>query len=296
MAKNIQLKSLQDEFWYPVTLIENVTGLQTKLDSLATNEALGILNTTVEGISGKVSALETASATHATKDELSNLSDSLSAYVKTTTLTDTLLNYVHKSELDSYVKSTDLTNTLKDYLKSADAEETYAKLTDIADFISADEIDGKLDALKADILGDDLEETFNTLKAVQDWATEHGTHYADLLATVNGLETTVAGKADSNNVYTKTEADGKFLESEKIGDYYTKSEVDDLIEGVDVSEQLEDYVTKDGLTTELGKYVLKTTYEAKVLELEGTIEELQGNISEMKTKLDKLNVYAQPLS
>ena len=42
-----------------------------------------------------------------------------------------------------------------------------------------------LEDLKAEILGDDLEETFNTLKAVQEWADEHGTDYANLVADVN---------------------------------------------------------------------------------------------------------------
>lgn len=46
--------------------------------------------------------------------------------------------------------------------------------------------------LKTDILGDDLEETFDTLKAVQDWADEHGTEYAELVKEVDK-------KADKNN-------------------------------------------------------------------------------------------------
>lgn len=41
-----------------------------------------------------------------------------------------------------------------------------------------------LSQLKTDILGDDLEETFDTLKAVQDWADEHGTEYAELVKEV----------------------------------------------------------------------------------------------------------------
>lgn len=60
-----------------------------------------------------------------------------------------------------------------------------------------------LSQLKSDILGDDLEDTFNTLKAVQDWADEHGTEYAELVKTVNGKVDTSTYESDKATGATK---------------------------------------------------------------------------------------------
>lgn len=60
------------------------------------------------------------------------------------------------------------------------------------------EVDQKIAQVKSEILGDDLEETFNTLKAVQDWADEHGTEYANLVEEVGK-------KANSDDVTQEIE-------------------------------------------------------------------------------------------
>ena len=49
-------------------------------------------------------------------------------------------------------------------------------------------VDSKLSELKSDILGDDLKETFETLKAVQDWTDKHGTEYVELVKTVDNKQ------------------------------------------------------------------------------------------------------------
>lgn len=59
-----------------------------------------------------------------------------------------------------------------------------------------------LSNLKLDILGDNLEETFDTLKAVQDWADEHGTEYAELVEEVGkkaDKDKTIRGIIINNN-------------------------------------------------------------------------------------------------
>lgn len=70
-----------------------------------------------------------------------------------------------------------------DFLTKSEADDIYATPDDIQQ-------------VKSEILGDDLTDTFDTLKAVQDWADEHGTEYAQLV-------TTVSNKADRSELPTK---------------------------------------------------------------------------------------------
>lgn len=69
-------------------------------------------------------------------------------------------------------------------------------------------VDSKLSQLKSDILGDDLEETFDTLKAVQDWADEHGTEYAELVETVDSTKSDVTELTTWKNKFSDSVLSG----------------------------------------------------------------------------------------
>lgn len=79
-------------------------------------------------------------------------------------------------------------------LQDVNTGEDIAPVTNIEYVEGAENLASKEDLkqLKSDILGDDLESTFDTLKAVQDWADEHGTEYAELVEEVGKK----ANKAD----------------------------------------------------------------------------------------------------
>jgi hypothetical protein len=54
---------------------------------------------------------------------------------------------------------------------------------------------------------------------------EHTTSISDINSSINTINTTLAGKANSNNVYTKAEVDTKVGAKANSSDVYTKSEV-----------------------------------------------------------------------
>ena len=60
-------------------------------------------------------------------------------------------------------------------------ETTISQVKDLESTINGLATKQDVEDVKVEILGDDLTETFDTLKAVQDWADEHGTEYAELV-------------------------------------------------------------------------------------------------------------------
>lgn len=192
-------------------------------------------------------------------------------------------NYV---ELEKYVE---------DLAKKADKTD----LDDMAtktwvtgqDYDTKDSVDKKVADVKAEILGDDLTETFDTLKAVQDWADEHGTEYAALVEdvntkatktelneAVNNINAEVEKKLDASEAadtyVTKTYAEETYLkEHQSLEDYATKEYVDAAIDAVDVTEQLQDYVTKetaDATYQPKGEYYTKEEVDEVVNDINDT--------------------------
>ena len=107
-------------------------------------------------------------------------------------------------------------------------------------------VDNKIENLKSEILGDDLVETFNTLKAVQEWANEHGTDYQQLVEDVNS-------KASQIEV---TNINGTLN---------------------DVQEDIDD------IQSNLSNKVENSVYEAKIRSLEETIQELTTRLTTLES-------------
>lgn len=100
---------------------------------------------------------------------------------------------------------------------SAQAAAIAAAAADAAEKANTAEQNAKdyADDIKADLLGDDLENTFNTLKAVQDWVDEHGEAAADLTEGLaeetrlrteadNALSARIKAYEDAKNTYATT--------------------------------------------------------------------------------------------
>jgi hypothetical protein len=81
------------------------------------------------------------------------------------------------------------------------------------------------DGIKADLLGDDLEDTFNTLKAVQDWVNEHGEAATDL---TEGLATETANReaadlALSDRIKVYEDAKGTYATTTQVDSAKTEA-------------------------------------------------------------------------
>lgn len=140
-----------------------------------------------------------------------------------------------------------------------------------SDFYTKNEVDGKIANVKSEIIGG-AGEDYDTLKEIEEWVEEHQELYEAL---VSGI----AKKADADKVYTKN-------------DVYTKDEVNGLIEGVDVSEQLKDYYKKSETysKTEVANEI------SKAVENFITEEALEGYATEeyVDDAIDGLSEVYQP--
>ncbi|MDE5888879.1 MAG: hypothetical protein K2H20_02545, partial [Bacilli bacterium] len=89
-------------------------------------------------------------------------------------------------------------------------------------------VDSKIENVKSDILGNDLKDVFDTLKAVEEWSSEHGIEYAELVKTVN----TKADKDELNDMvkyqeftYTNSENETSTRKTIQLNNYDTISGV-----------------------------------------------------------------------
>ena len=110
------------------------------------------------------------------------------------------------------------------------------------------------DEIKADLLGDDLTETFDTLKAVQDWVDEHGEAAADL---AEGL---------ANETKAREEADTALSNRIKAYEdvaatYATKSEVEAVSEVANAAQTANQVAS--AIDTKIAALDLANTYDAK---------------------------------
>ena len=155
MAKNVQLKDIETkEEWFPKTTIEQVEGLDEHLNSLQEKGDYPVYTPFQE--TRKTIQLRN-------HDTISGI-----------TTTGTGVDLVMLSELDV----ADFGSTqIKINLNGSEVRPVYNDDKQIA---LLDDVKN----LKSEILGDDLTETFDTLKAVQEWANEHGTEYGQLVETV----------------------------------------------------------------------------------------------------------------
>lgn len=155
-----------------------------------------------------------------------------------------------KGEVDEKIAETIAGSVdLTPYLKSADAEETYAKKSEIpTDFYSKQEVDEAISDIKDEILGEDLADALETLQEVESWKEEHGTEYSNLLAEVNKK----ANSEDVANTYA-TKAEVSAVEAKIPTDYLTEEDIEDFI----TEEALEPYAK----TADLPSFVAFTKEE-----------------------------------
>ncbi|MBQ6269591.1 MAG: hypothetical protein IJK61_05645, partial [Bacteroidetes bacterium] len=98
----------------------------------------------------------------------------------------------------------------------------------------------------------------NLTTDVNSLKTTVGNAQSGLVKDVAELQTTVANKANTADVYTKTAADEKFADKSTT---YTKTEVDGLLAGKVNTSDLDNYVTTSSLTTTLSDYATNSALE-----------------------------------
>ena len=149
-----------------------------------------------------------------------------------------------KGEVDAKIAETIAgTVDLTPYLKSADAEETYAKKSEIpTDFYSKEEVDNAIEDAKEAIVGEDLKDALDTLETIKGWKEEHGTEYTNLLAEVNK-------KADAETVASTyaTKAEVSAVEAKIPTDYLTEEDIEDFATEEYVDEAVKDFITEEAL-------------------------------------------------
>lgn len=138
-----------------------------------------------------------------------------------------LADYAKTSDLDGYAKESDLADYAKasDLANKADKSELadYAKTTDLADY--AKESDLADYAKTADVttaLADKADKT-----AIADMLTCENIEDCDV---VSDMADDISSKANSADVYTKTETDTALADKANSADVYTKTEADNLLD------------------------------------------------------------------
>lgn len=125
-------------------------------------------------------------------------------------------DYYTKGEVDSKIADIDVTDQLTEYAKTSDVETKIEEAIDSA----KSEIDTKITSIKSEILGG-AGEDYDTLKEIEQWISEHQDLYEALIA-ANATKEYVDGKVE--DLVSEADVDAK------LGDYYTKEEVDALFE------------------------------------------------------------------
>ena len=112
-----------------------------------------------------------------------------------------------------------------DVYSKAQVNEVFAAKTDLDEYIKSDAVDNKVASAIAQVVAN-APEDFDTLKEVADYIANDKTKAAVIEDTIARNSAAIADKADAADVYTKTEADGKFLtEHQDISGLSTKEEV-----------------------------------------------------------------------
>ena len=80
------------------------------------------------------------------------------------------------------------------------------------------------DQIKDIILEANLTETIESLQDIQEWLDNNGNEVESLLSGMENLEQTINSKANTTDVYTRTQADNRFLKSSNIADWAKQSQ------------------------------------------------------------------------
>ena len=200
------------------------------------------------------SKVSQAVADKATKAEL----QAVEAKVDSIDVEASLEGYAKESYVDSAIEGLNVGQ----YAKSADVESTYAKKSEIpTDFYSKEEVDSAIEDAKEAIVGEDLKDALDTLETVKNWKEQHGSEYTKLLAEVQN-------KANSKDVYTKSETDEKIAEviadSVDLEPYAKKSEVAETYATNEKLQSLQEAINK---SIESKGYATETYINGKINDL-----------------------------
>lgn len=193
-------------------------------------------------------------------------------------------DYAKKSDIPEVpTKVSELENDVP-FLVENDLND-YAKKTDIPDvsaFVTEETVDEKVDTAIAKVVAD-APEDFDTLKEVADYIASDKTKAAEIEIAISNLQNQ---KADASTVYTKDEADAKFLtEHQDLSDYALKSEIPDV----------SNFATKDEVAEVEGKIpsvdgLATTEYVNSEIE---RVEEEIPDVTNLATKAEVEAVAAQ---
>ena len=202
---------------------------------------------------------------------------------------------------------------LTDYAKTSEVNSKIENAIDslnIEDYAKSDDVETKLETLKSDILGDDLTETFDTLKAVQDWADKHGTEYAELVKTVDAkadksyVDEELGKKADKSELdklATKEEIADMATNANvvtKINDAIDALNIDDYAKSDDVAKEISDAISAIDLTVyettvhAEATYATKEALATKVTAIAGKGLSTNDYTTEDKDKLDSIEAIS----
>ena len=231
------------------TLQGNIDTLAGKVGEVpAGKNVIGIIDektsgiaseSTVSELSGRVDALETASATHATKTELETATNDMATQ---TWVKD-----------QGYATSQGVTTVLADYATKTEAQD-YANAKDAA-----------IQAAQAD-----------ATQALTNAATADGKAVA-AQGEVDALELVVAGKANSADVYTTTQADAKFLTSANLETYATKAEAKGYADAKDAAIS--------------AAQTAATAADGKAVAAQGTADDALGKANTNATAITTLQAF-----
>ena len=159
-----------------------------------------------------------------------------------------------------------------------------------------DGVQGHIEQVRKDLLGDELDTTFNTLKAVQDWANEHGTDYADLVKTVSDNKTELDGKI--SGVQTRLTGVQTAIENKHKSDIEAvQGQITTLTTNLGKEtagiqsriKTLEDKETNDIKSVQTQLTSAKSELENKITELENSVNnDVADQISGIQTRVDEL--------
>ena len=227
----------------------------------------------------------------ATKEELAQKADKteipdVSEFATKAEVNTALENKADKSEIPVVPTKVSAFTNDAGYLTEHQDLSDYAKKSDIPsvdDFVTEETVNEKVAEGIAKVVAD-APEDFDTLKEVADYIASDKTKAAEIETAIGNLQNT---KADASTVYTKVEADAKFLtEHQDLSNYATTEYVNSEIARVeDEIPSVENFATKDELAT----------VEAKIPSVEGlvSVEQLNEAVSPKANSADVEATYAK---
>ena len=203
--------------------------------------------------------IEDASANFATKAEIPDLADYTTQQQLQEAVSDKA-TISQVAELDQKVDAIDLTP----YAKIVDVSAEYAKKSEITDMATEQYVQEQIAELV-----DGAPEELNSFKELSDALKDQ----SDAVFAINAV---LATKADASTIYTKEQADAKFLIDEDLAEYTKKTDLPDTSAFI-TEEALEPYALKTDVPD-----ISNLVSEDELSEVESKIPSIEGLVSEQQ--------------